>query len=101
MRCLYTDSNRLLVSNAKNIVENAHIPFVVKNEYAGGAVGDLSATDSWLEVWVEDDDFEKANDLLAVSLSQQDSAIWMCSQCDEKNEPSFDYCWNCQNEKPE
>lgn len=100
MKLIYTDSNRFLVSNAKNVVENAGIPVTLKNEYATGAVGELSPIDSWLELWVSnDEDYEKARKLLESIVSADDKVNWVCTHCDEKNDASFDFCWNCQTEK--
>ena len=52
MRLLYTNENRLIVSNAKNIVEDAGIDVVLRNEFAVGGMGELAVFDTWLELWV-------------------------------------------------
>lgn len=48
MKLIYTNENRFLVSNMKNIVENAGIEVTLKNEFAFGGVGDLSPFECWL-----------------------------------------------------
>lgn len=99
MKLLYTHENRLIVSNAKNIVEAAGITIMLKNEFAAGGVGELSAFDTWLELWVVDNsDFEPARDLIKASFSAENTAPWVCSSCKEDNDAAFEVCWNCQNE---
>lgn len=95
MKLLYTNENRLLVNNVLNLVEGAGIEISLKNEFAGGGAGDLVPHETWLEVWVEDEDFKRASLLVESSFSKADSEGWICSQCNEHNDASFDFCWNC------
>lgn len=99
MKLIYTDENRFLVSNARNILQNENIEVVLKNEFIGGAAGDLSPFDTWQELWVEDADYSKAEKLL-LSLSENNTATeWTCTACGEVNGASFEFCWNCQKER--
>ena len=41
MRMIYTNENRLLVGNAKNILEAHGIEVFLKKEFAQSAVGDI------------------------------------------------------------
>jgi len=101
MKLLYTNENRFLVSNVKNIIQDAGIDIMLKNEYVGGGAGDLSPFDTWLELWVvEDRDYEKALKLVNSLDIPGNSRDWVCSKCHEVNTASFDICWQCQNEKP-
>jgi len=101
MKLLYTNENRFLVSNVKNIIQDAGIEIMLKNEYVGGGAGDLSPFDTWLELWVvEDRDYEKALKLVNSLENPGNSHDWVCSKCHEVNIDSFDICWQCQNEKP-
>ena len=95
---LYTHPNRLLVNNASNIVEHAGIAVIYRNEYASGAVGGISPLDAWLQLWVVDDaNYERAIDMLSSVLTERGiGADWICAHCQEVNDPSFDFCWNCQ-----
>jgi len=98
VKLLYTNENRYVVHNIQNIVENAGITIMLKNEFAAGAAGDLVPHETWLELWVvEDDDFDKAKKLIDSSFSKHTDPSWTCSQCNEKNDASFDFCWNCQS----
>jgi len=102
MKLIFTQQNRLLVNNARNIVESAGIETVLRNEYASGAAGDLSPFDTWLELWVvNDEDYDKAMKIIEGISSKQSRSDWVCSICGEKNDASFDICWKCLNERHE
>lgn len=99
MKLIYTNENRFLVGNARNVLENENIGTVLKNEFISGAAGDLSPFDTWQEVWVEDDDFSKAEKLLLSLTEDNNSTEWTCPACGEANGASFDMCWNCQKDR--
>ena len=100
MKLIYTNENRFLVNNAKNLLENAGIEVVLRNEFAVGAAGDLSPFDAWLELWVADDsDYEKSIQVIKHSSGSDDASEWICDHCHEVNDAAFDFCWNCQHEK--
>ena len=99
MKLIYTSENRILVSNARNILANAGIAVVLKNEYAGGAMGELAIFETWPELWLSDDKhYDKALELLDGLLRSTPGSDWVCSSCKETNAASFDYCWHCQRE---
>ena len=101
MKLVYTNENCFLVSNARNILENDNIEVVLKNEFVGGGAGDLAPFDTWQELWVEDKDVSKA-ELLLLTLSETNTSTeWSCPACGEVNGASFEFCWNCQNVRPE
>jgi hypothetical protein len=96
MKLVYTHENRLLVNNAQNMVEQANINTVLKNEYAAGAMGDIAPIDSWMELWVLDEkDYKQAALLLDSLASNRQKEDWVCSQCSESNDAAFDFCWQC------
>jgi hypothetical protein len=100
MKLIYSNENQFLVNNAKNIIENNNIEVTLKNEFASGAAGVLAPIDTWVELWVINDaDEDQAKAILLESLQQQNQCDWLCQQCQEKNDASFDVCWQCQNEK--
>lgn len=95
MKLVYTQANRLLVNNAHNILVDEGYNVVLKNEFAGGAAGDLSPFDTWLELWVADEDFARARNLLQSRLTDSNLPDWTCPNCRETNSASFELCWNC------
>ena len=57
--------------------------------YVGSAVG-------YPQVEVADDDYQSAVAILeADRVALATAGGWICSRCDEYNEPSFDICWSC------
>jgi hypothetical protein len=100
MKLVYTHENRLLVGNAQNILEQAGIQVIWKNEFASGATGELSSFDAWPELWVLDDnDYTEATAIIASSLSKNTDPEWTCATCNENNDAAFEFCWNCQSDK--
>lgn len=100
MKLIYTNENRFLVNNAKNILQASGIDVVLRNEFAMGAAGDLSPFDSWLELWVVNDaDYSQSMQIIRAIPGPEQAADWVCGACHETNGAAFDYCWNCQHEK--
>jgi len=98
MKMVYTNENHFIANNVKNLIEAQGINTFIKNEFSQGAVGEISAFDSWPEIWVFDDsDFERADEIAKSSQSSGLSVDWVCNSCSEKNAPSFEICWNCQS----
>ena len=100
MKMVYTHENRLLVSHAKNLLEDAGFPVLLKNEFSSGAMGEMSPFDIWLELWVRnDEDYAGAYKLIESALSGKVAEDWRCSSCGENNDASFEMCWQCQRER--
>jgi len=98
MKMLYTHENPICVQNAKNMAENAGVEVVLKNQFAGGGLGELAPIETWMELWVvSSDDYLKARE--SISYLEMDTAIssWSCEKCGEVNEASFELCWQCQS----
>ena len=100
MKFVYTNENRLLVSNFQNMLLNAGMDITLKNEFAAGASGDLPFLNTWPEIWVmNDEDYDQALAIINKVLSENDTDDWLCTQCGESNSSAFELCWNCQREK--
>ena len=85
-----------MVSQVKAAVEQVGIECVLRNEYAGGAMGELAPIDAWVELWVvRDRDFDGAKavvDKLQMSVDEPD---WSCPACHKANPATFETCWSC------
>lgn len=102
MKLIYTHENRFMVANACNILEQAGIRVVWKNEFASSAIGEISPFDTWPELWVIDEaDYDQAVQIIANALSAPNAPEWVCTSCNENNDSAFETCWNCQTEKVE
>jgi len=96
MKKVYTDQNITLVANVKNIVEEAGLDCVLRNEFISGGMGELPYVDVWPELWVvEDSDYERACALIKDAFSERPGVEWVCRSCHERNDGSFEICWNC------
>ena len=101
MQLLYTNENRFLVYNILNLMEREGISTLLKNEYASSAAGDLAPHETWLELWVrEEADFNRAKQIMEQAFDPKGSA-WFCPHCQEHNDASFEFCWQCQTERPD
>ena len=100
MNKVYSHENLALVHSAKNLLEISGIECFLKNEhYATGGHAGLASFP--VELWVTNsDDSAKAATILAKDLSSNDQqSAWICVECGEENDGSFEICWNCQHEK--
>ena len=96
MRKVYTHQNSLIVGNARNILQDAGIEVVMRNQYAAGALGETAPQETWPEVWVaRDRDYERACAILDASMSAPGEQDWVCRACGERNGAAFELCWNC------
>lgn len=78
------------------MLEAKGIKTFIKNEYAGGAMGEIAFSDAWAELYLE---YEKDRDIALKFIDQALSGSnkqWCCRDCGEMNEASFEFCWKCQ-----
>ena len=102
MQKVYVHENLAMVSSAKNLLEQAGIESVIKNEYhAGGGHPGLAAIP--IELWVEDDAVaDGASSLIRETFAKHDNEPdWTCAHCGEVNAASFETCWQCQRPRSE
>ncbi|MCU7555503.1 DUF2007 domain-containing protein [Alteromonas sp. ASW11-19] len=101
MRKLYASDDRFLLQSVRSELDARNIPYLVKNEFAGGAVGELPWQDTQQEIWVVDEQwFAKAtaivDGLMEPGVSPNSAQEWRCPRCREMNGAAFDYCWQCE-----
>lgn len=97
MKMVFSNHNRFIVANAFNILESQGVDVFLKNEHAASAIGEVSAFDAWVEVWVTRDlDYDRACSILENAISDAGDPEWICADCGEANDASFDVCWQCQ-----
>jgi hypothetical protein len=97
MSLIFTHENKIIVDNIRNILQMGGVETEIKNEYCAGAVGELSAIDTWPELWLVDPAQDvRAKNILAKLESDASGEIWICKSCGEENEPSFEICWSCE-----
>jgi hypothetical protein len=97
MRKIYSHHDRFMVWQIKQLLEQHGIPCFIKNEFAIGAIGELSPFDVLPEVWLTDDDWlPKAQRTIEDFEAQPElKTAWLCEQCHETNGANFELCWQC------
>ncbi|MDM8558210.1 DUF2007 domain-containing protein [Candidatus Parabeggiatoa sp. HSG14] len=98
MKKIYTSPDRLMVFHAKNVLASYNINCVIKNEFVGGAAGELPFNECWPELWIDNEKkYEKAIKILdnIWFSGEQTQPTWTCTRCDEKLEGQFTACWRC------
>ena len=104
MRKVYGSQLFPMVGHLKNVLESHGIDCIVKNEYLGGASGEIPPVECWPELWVmEDNKYDEAAAIVsAASLENlvEPAGRWTCS-CGENLEGQFTDCWRCGASRPE
>ena len=98
MKLIYSNESSILVGNIKNLLQLNGIEVTTKNEFANGAVGDLSAFDAWIELWVPEKNVVLAQKIIQQAKDNHAEVDWFCPQCKEPNGANFETCWHCQHE---
>ena len=101
MPVFYYDAQVFKVYQVKQLLDDSKIPCVIKNDFAQGAIGELSPIDSGVEVWLVDESWrpkaqQLVDDFLAEQSSLNNDGDWLCSECQADNEANFGICWSCQ-----
>lgn len=94
---VYSHHDRFMVFQIKQLLDARGIPCFVKNEFAIGAMGELSPMDVSPEVWISDPEWlPKAQQFITDFENQAtDLFPWSCKHCHEQNGASFELCWQC------
>ncbi|MBT0585495.1 DUF2007 domain-containing protein [Alteromonas sp. SM 2104] len=103
---VFRDFDHFTVYRIKQLLDDSGVPCYLKNEYIAGAIGEVSPLDAQPEVWIADDEWQpKAQRLIDTFMTEnqakQGQASWLCSGCQEVNEPSFNLCWQCGTARPD
>ena len=105
MRKVYSSQLAPMVGHMQTVLESHGLHCLIKNEFLGGAVGELPPNECWPELWILDD--TKYDEAIAiVSAAALDNAVdvegrWRCPNCDEELEGQFTDCWQCGTGRPE
>lgn len=93
-------ANYIEANTIKGMLENAGIPVHLVGEALSGAMGELPANVTQVEVLVDAQKLDKAEVLLDEYqyASRSTQPHWLCKQCGEDNAPQFEICWQCGGE---
>lgn len=95
MKLIYTHANPMLVANTLNLLQHAGYSVQLRNQFIGGAAGDLSPFDTWQEVWIKDIQWDGAKAYLNEHWAKASGEEWHCPHCQESNPAHFEQCWHC------
>jgi Putative prokaryotic signal transducing protein len=95
MKRIFRAASLIEVAHARNVLLTAGIQSELRNQYIGGALGDLPMLETWPQLFVDDEDESAACRALARAAHAPTGAPWECAQCKERCEPQFTHCWRC------
>ncbi len=97
LKKLYTGENAIEINHLHILLELEGIKAQVRNTYSASAFGEIPYEDSLPQLWVNERDYERANDILRHALSTSDGNLktWKCPQCREQIDGVYGQCWNC------
>jgi len=96
---IYIARDPLEAEFIKSFLSSADIAATVRDTMLWGTRGVLPmTTDTLPSIWVEDQDVEKAESLLAElaqTLPPATEDMWICRSCGERHDGQFSACWKC------
>ena len=96
MKLVFTHPNSMIVGNMAGLLAQSGIETQIRNEFLGGASGELAPGETWIELWVIDDPrAAEATQVIKAAQAQHDEDDWHCQACSEANPPTFEFCWHC------
>jgi hypothetical protein len=95
MKRVFRSASLIEAAHARNVLLTAGIQSELRNQYLGGALGDLPMLETWPAIFVADDDEAAAVRALARAAKAPTGAAWTCVHCGERSEPQFTHCWRC------
>lgn len=102
MKRLATSESLAEIGHLRNVLEQAGIACVIRNEQLSGALGEIPFLDCLPELWVLDERQIDAAQGIIDELRSTDSPAeaWRCAHCGEANEGQFAQCWQCGHRDP-
>ena len=94
MKRLTTAPNLALATLWSDLLRQAGVATTVLRAYASSIAGELPPDQTLPELWVDDDDHERAGRLLD-DLRHPVARHWLCPQCHETIDGPFEQCWAC------
>lgn len=102
MRTLQIFGNPMEAEIVRARLDAAGILAVVNGGEVGTMLSHIGSAAVSIRVEVAPEDFEQAEAILREDeLERSQRQPWVCSRCDERNEPLFDMCWSCSKQRSE
>jgi hypothetical protein len=93
---LYDALNRIDAFLLRDRLLHANIEAHVFNHHMEGVSGDVPFGVAGPQVWVDDEDHDRARDVLAAfEAERRRTGSVACRHCGEENPATFELCWKC------
>jgi len=100
MQLIYTHPNLLIVGAMRNALDEMGIETEIRNDILGGAAGEIAPGETWIELWIVNDEQAPAAMCRIQEIEHQpDEEEWDCHHCKEPNPATFELCWQCQTQR--
>ena len=100
MRLIYTHPNLLIVGAMRNALDELGMETEIRNDILGGAAGEIAPGETWIELWIVNDEQAPAAMRRIQEIEHQpDEEEWNCHHCKEPNPATFELCWQCQTQR--
>jgi hypothetical protein len=97
MRRLFTCKNIIDAGILRGLLTGNDIECETRGEYLSMAIGEIPYSECYPQLWVSDEDFERAKAILDQWQNREPVSHdrWTCKGCGEVNEGQFMSCWKC------
>ncbi len=102
MKKLYVSQSLIDVESRKELMDQAEIPCMIKNQRSAMLGGEVPFAEVFPELWVlQDEDLKQAETLLKDWEEAQplETSSWTCDSCGEVHQKEFTSCWKCNQER--
>ena len=102
MKKLYVSQSLIDVESRKELLDQADIPCMIKNQRSTMLGGEVPFVEVFPELWVlQDEDLERGQILLKDWEDAQPlkTTPWTCANCGEVLQKEFTSCWKCNQER--
>ncbi len=91
---IYQADNLIQAHCIKGLLEQAGIDVNLQGEALQGAIGELPAVGMSVDIRVEQAKLKQAKQLIQ-TFENTPQSQWLCQDCHEMNESTFEICWHC------
>ena len=102
MKKLYVSQSLIDVESRKELLDQAEIPCMIKNQRSAMLGGEVPFVEVFPELWVlQDKDLERAQQFLKdwEEAKPVETTEWTCANCGETHQKEFTTCWKCNQER--
>lgn len=92
----------MIIGSLAGLLEQEGIQSEIRNDFLGGAAGEIAPGETWIELWVlEVSQVARAEQIIEDAMQAPQGEDWQCRRCKETNPATFETCWNCGSAKPD